>query len=358
MRPVVVDVNPAWPLVIRQPRLFVGAAISESVDCARKHRDRDRAIPLPCSVVSLTSWVAPTARGGPSKCTRHNYACRIAPKVGGRQREQFSPAHRADQPTKRSPVTRQSIASASSPRTSASSAWSTAANYSNGSTGLPTPPPHSGVAATASPPPSATFTSTGPSASVNSSNCTPASSTPGAAVCTSLSPSTPAIPPGHKQFKPRNAQSFSSPSRTPAPPSRYPRGHRSPCLNCNDNGKRGSGYRCADASKAPWRPELPRRGHRPPRHAALPSRPHRRQSGRQSRRRPSHAVDRQTAYMCGADWTGAQVITSYIAGIRLPAIIIGDVIEVTARIITPDRAASTPASTSPPPTRRAANLTS
>ena len=48
---------------------------------------------------------------------------------------------------------------------------------------------------------------------------------------------------------------FSSPSRTPAPPSRYPRGHRSPCLNCNDNGKRGSGYRCANASKAPWRPK-------------------------------------------------------------------------------------------------------
>ena len=42
----------------------------------------------------------------------------------------------------------------------------------------------------------------------------------------------------------------------------------------------------------------------------------------------------EAAYVCGADWTGAQVITSYIAGIRFyRPIIIGDVIEVTARII-------------------------
>jgi acyl-CoA hydrolase len=40
------------------------------------------------------------------------------------------------------------------------------------------------------------------------------------------------------------------------------------------------------------------------------------------------------AYLCGADWTGAQVITSYIAGIRCyRPIKIGDVSEVTARII-------------------------
>ena len=39
----------------------------------------------------------------------------------------------------------QSTDSTSSPRTSASSASSTEANYSNGSTRLPTPPPHSGV---------------------------------------------------------------------------------------------------------------------------------------------------------------------------------------------------------------------
>jgi acyl-CoA hydrolase len=40
------------------------------------------------------------------------------------------------------------------------------------------------------------------------------------------------------------------------------------------------------------------------------------------------------AYLCGADWTGAQVITSYITGIRCyRPINIGDVIEVTARII-------------------------
>ena len=42
----------------------------------------------------------------------------------------------------------------------------------------------------------------------------------------------------------------------------------------------------------------------------------------------------EAAYVCGADWTGAQVITSYIAGIRFyRPIIIGRVIEVTARII-------------------------
>ena len=42
----------------------------------------------------------------------------------------------------------------------------------------------------------------------------------------------------------------------------------------------------------------------------------------------------EAAYVCGADWTGAQVITSYIAAIRFyRPIIIGDVIEVTARII-------------------------
>ncbi len=42
----------------------------------------------------------------------------------------------------------------------------------------------------------------------------------------------------------------------------------------------------------------------------------------------------EAAYVCGADWTGAQVITSYVAGIRLyRPINIGDFIEVTARII-------------------------
>ena len=42
----------------------------------------------------------------------------------------------------------------------------------------------------------------------------------------------------------------------------------------------------------------------------------------------------ETASACGADWTGAQVITSYIAGIRFyRPINIGHVIEVTARII-------------------------
>ncbi|MFL6086560.1 MAG: acyl-CoA thioesterase [Mycobacterium sp.] len=42
----------------------------------------------------------------------------------------------------------------------------------------------------------------------------------------------------------------------------------------------------------------------------------------------------EAAYACGADWTGAEVITSYIAGIRFyQTIFVGDVIEVTARTI-------------------------
>ena len=45
-----------------------------------------------------------------------------------------------------------------------------------------------------------------PIASVNSSNCSPASSTRGAAACTSSSPSTPATPSGRRRFKPRSAQ--------------------------------------------------------------------------------------------------------------------------------------------------------
>jgi acyl-CoA hydrolase len=42
----------------------------------------------------------------------------------------------------------------------------------------------------------------------------------------------------------------------------------------------------------------------------------------------------EAAYVCGADWASAQVITSYIAGIRFfRPILVGDVIDVTARII-------------------------
>jgi acyl-CoA hydrolase len=42
----------------------------------------------------------------------------------------------------------------------------------------------------------------------------------------------------------------------------------------------------------------------------------------------------ETAYVCGADWTGAEVTTSYIAGIRFyRPIFVRDVIEATARII-------------------------
>jgi 4-hydroxybenzoyl-CoA thioesterase len=42
----------------------------------------------------------------------------------------------------------------------------------------------------------------------------------------------------------------------------------------------------------------------------------------------------ETAYVCGADWTGAEVITSYLAGIRFHrSVLVGDVTEVTARII-------------------------
>ena len=42
----------------------------------------------------------------------------------------------------------------------------------------------------------------------------------------------------------------------------------------------------------------------------------------------------ETAYVCGADWAGAEVITSYLAGIRFyRPVFVGDVIDVTARII-------------------------
>ena len=58
-------------------------------------------------------------------------------------------------------------------------------------------------------------------------------------------------------------------------PVEVPRGHRSRCLNCNDNGKRGSGYRCANASKAPWPPKAtPQRAPPPaPRCASSPPPP-------------------------------------------------------------------------------------
>ena len=215
-----------------------------------------------------------------------------SPRIGGWQREEFSPALRADLPTETSQPRGQSTASSSSPLTSASLASSTAANYSNGSTRLPTPPPHSGVAATASPPRRQLSPSTGPSASVNLSKCTPASSTRGAAVCTSLSPSTPATPPGPKHFKPRSAQSFSSPSTTAATPSRSPwtpvtmlelQRHRQARLRIRMR-KRIEGALAAESYIA--------EGTGPPRHAAFPRRPYRRQLGRRSPRRPSHAVDR------------------------------------------------------------------
>jgi 4-hydroxybenzoyl-CoA thioesterase len=42
----------------------------------------------------------------------------------------------------------------------------------------------------------------------------------------------------------------------------------------------------------------------------------------------------ETAYVCGADWAGAEVAMSYLAGIRFyRPIFVGDVIEVSARII-------------------------
>ena len=42
----------------------------------------------------------------------------------------------------------------------------------------------------------------------------------------------------------------------------------------------------------------------------------------------------EAAYVCGSDWTGAQVITSYIAGVRFcRPVNVGRVVEVTARII-------------------------
>ncbi len=42
----------------------------------------------------------------------------------------------------------------------------------------------------------------------------------------------------------------------------------------------------------------------------------------------------EAAYMSGADWTGAEVITSYLAGVRFyRPIVVGEVIEATARIV-------------------------
>jgi acyl-CoA hydrolase len=42
----------------------------------------------------------------------------------------------------------------------------------------------------------------------------------------------------------------------------------------------------------------------------------------------------EVGYACGADWTGADVVTSYIAGIRFcQPVFVGDVVDVTARII-------------------------
>jgi 4-hydroxybenzoyl-CoA thioesterase len=42
----------------------------------------------------------------------------------------------------------------------------------------------------------------------------------------------------------------------------------------------------------------------------------------------------ETAYVCGTDWTGTDVVMSYIAGMRFyRPIFVGDVIEVTARIV-------------------------
>jgi len=42
----------------------------------------------------------------------------------------------------------------------------------------------------------------------------------------------------------------------------------------------------------------------------------------------------EVGYACGADWTGADVVTSYVAGIRLcKPVFVGDVVDVTARII-------------------------
>ncbi len=42
----------------------------------------------------------------------------------------------------------------------------------------------------------------------------------------------------------------------------------------------------------------------------------------------------EAANVCGADWAGAQAITSYVAGVRFyRPIVIGDAIEVTARVI-------------------------
>ena len=42
----------------------------------------------------------------------------------------------------------------------------------------------------------------------------------------------------------------------------------------------------------------------------------------------------ETAYVCGTDWAGAEVITSYIAGMRFHrSVFVGDFVDVTARIV-------------------------
>ena len=141
-------------------------------------------------------------------------------------------------------------------------------------------------------------------------------------------------PTGANAVKPPSAQSFSSPSTTRASPSRCLRGHRSPCSSFSATARRGFGYGCANASKAPWPPKVTPQRAPPPAHPALRGLPHRRRRDRPRPRRPRHAVDRQAAAACGTKWTGAHILTSYIAGIRFHGpVIIGDAVEVTARII-------------------------
>lgn len=42
----------------------------------------------------------------------------------------------------------------------------------------------------------------------------------------------------------------------------------------------------------------------------------------------------EAAYACGADWAGADVVTSYVTGIRFARpVLVGDLVDVTARVI-------------------------
>ena len=132
----------------------------------------------------------------------------------------------------------------------------------------------------------------------------------------------------------RSAFSSSSPSMTTGRPLRFRAGTRRRCSTATATPSTGPHFAAQTHRSRDGGANLHRRRHRSSNDLALPGRSHRRQLGRQGARRPSHAWIDEAAYVCGADWAGAQVISSYIGGDRFyRPINIGNVIEVTARII-------------------------